>query len=758
MPNRLAFARSPYLQQHAGNPVHWQEWGEAAFAEAHARQVPIFLSIGYSTCHWCHVMARESFENESVAAVLNEHFVSIKVDREERPDVDRIYMAYVQAMTGRGGWPLSAWLTPDLKPFYGGTYFPPHDQQGRPGFLAVLHAITEAWSDEAERHKLVAESARVIQALTDYHAGKQHASVPAHTRPLHDRAADAFEHCFLQLRESFDPAHGGFGGAPKFPRASNLDFLFRVAAIQGTQSEVGREAVKLATTTLRHMIAGGIHDHVGGGFHRYAVDETWLVPHFEKMLYDQAQIAVNLLDAALVTGDERYAWVARSTLDYVLRDLRHPAGGFFSAEDADSAVPHDDGDASPRAHGNHAEGAFYVWTTAELRRILPSDTADRFILHFGVAGSHDANAAEAGNVPPAHDPHGELSGKNILHHTRPIAETAAALGLDPAALAAEFARALETLRAVRAARPRPHLDDKIITAWNGLAITAFARAAASPAACLDDRREFYLDAALTAARFIERELYDDDGGDAPARCILWRNWRDGRGASEGFAEDYAFLIAGLLDLHEATLDPHWLRRAARLQETMDHLFWDDAHGGYFNTPAGSPHLVLRLKEDYDGAEPAPGSIAAANLQRLSALFQDDTLHARAVRTVESLRGQWETTPHALPALLFALERILEEPAQIILAGDPRSHDFRALAAVLRARDKTLRRHTILAAPLSPALPTTDSPNSDEAWLLERAPWLAGMKPSDGCAAAYVCHGRTCHPPVTTPSALRQLLA
>lgn len=734
MPNRLSAARSPYLLQHARNPVHWQEWGEEAFARARAEQKPIFLSIGYSTCHWCHVMARESFENEAVAAVLNKHFVSIKVDREERPDVDKVYMAYVQAMTGHGGWPLSVWLAPDLKPFYGGTYFPPEDRSGRSGLLSVLDVIARGWNDDDERRKFVAESSRVIDVLAGYYAGKQVRPDPATPMPpLYETGGDAFERCYLQLGESFDSTHGGFGGAPKFPRASNLDFLFRVAAIQGPETETGREAVSMAASTLRHMIAGGIHDHVGGGFHRYSVDDAWFVPHFEKMLYDQAQIAVNLLDAALFTGDERYAWAARATLDYVLRDLTHPDGGFFSAEDADAAP----------AHGatEHVEGAFYVWTAGELRRALSPDAARLVESHLGI------NPGPEGNVPPTLDPHGELRGKNILRQVRPLAETAAALGLEPAAAAERLAAALETLQAIRAARPRPHLDDKVITAWNGLALSAFARAATSPAACLDDRRDRYLDAARRAARFVERELCD------AGRGVLYRAWRGERGASEGFAEDYACFIAGLLDLHDATFDAHWLRLAERLQQTMDARFRDEVAGGYFNSPAGDPHIVLRLKEDYDGAEPAPSSIAAANLQRLSSLLHDETLHARAVDTVEALRGQWSQTPHALPAMLCALERILAEPVQVVIAGDPAAPGFRALVAVVRAQ-ATRRRPALIGL-----VPAGGSDADADLWLRARAPWLDGMRPADGGqAAAYVCQHYTCQPPVTTPEALRQLLA
>lgn len=721
MPNALAREKSPYLLQHADNPVAWLPWGEAAFAKARAEEKPVFLSIGYSTCHWCHVMAHESFENAEIAAILNEHFVSIKVDREERPDVDKVYMSYVQAMTGHGGWPLSAWLSPDLKPFHGGTYFPPEDRHGRTGFPSLLRAIVHAWTNE--REKLLAESSRVIASLTEYHDARRGEAGAA--PDLHDSGGEAFEKGYQYFNENFDAANGGFGGAPKFPRASNLHFLLRAAVIQDLATEAGREAVNMVATTLRKMAGGGLHDHVGGGFHRYSVDEAWFVPHFEKMLYDQAQIAVNALDTHLVTGDERYAWIARDIFNYTLRNLAAPGGAFFSAEDADSLL----------AHGKpeHAEGAFYVWTPAEIEAVLSADDAKLVCSHFG--------ATAEGNVPAHLDPHHEFTGKNILMQQRSLGATAQALGLAPEVAAEKLGAALETLRAVRAKRPRPHLDDKIITAWNGLMISALARAAVSPAECLADVRDGYRDAAVRAAEFIERELFDAKRG------VLYRNYREGRGANEAFAEDYAYLIAGLLDLYEATFDARWLRWAEGLQQVMDALFWDAEHGGYFNSRADDASIVLRLKEDYDGAEPSPNSVAAANLLRFSALFHDEAAGTRALGTIEALRAQWAKAPHALPELLCAIERALELPRQVVLAGDPAAADFRALAAELRAKPGPHR--AVLAAP-----------GGDEAglWLARRAPWLADMKPTaDGRVRAFVCERFTCQAPVATAEELRRVL-
>jgi len=727
MPNALAHEKSPYLLQHADNPVAWLPWGDVAFAKARAEQKPIFLSIGYATCHWCHVMAHESFENRDVAAVLNESFVAIKVDREERPDVDKVYMPYVQAMTGHGGWPLSAWLTPELKPFFGGTYFPPEDSHGRPGFTSLLKAIANGWA--TEREKLVGEGERVIGTLREHFEARKDdgAAIP---QEFGDNAAAAFGKCFEHFYESFDPEHAGFGGAPKFPRASNLNFLFRAAVLQGVTSDTGAEAIKMATATCRAMAQGGIHDHVGGGFHRYSVDGSWFVPHFEKMLYDQAQIAVNMLEANQATGDERYAWMARDVFAYVLRDLAHPAGGFYSAEDADSATGGAEAQSADPEHRleadatqkpKYAEGAFYVWTHAEIAAALGED-APMFCAHFGVS--------ENGNVPAQLDPHEEFGGKNILAQRQTLAATAHAYGLSVEEASERILGALEKLRAVRNRRPRPLLDDKIITAWNGLMISALAkghqvleralpvpgesaersapRSGGVTAAVYEqsaagtqplhdqlsrgsvsgenesDEREQYLDAALRAAQFLERELYDAERG------VLYRSWRLGRGAVEAFAEDYAFLIQGLLDLYEAGFDVHWLQWACRLQETMNARFWDKDRGGFFNSQADDPAIVLRLKEDYDGAEPAASSVAAMNLFRLGAVLDREiaaveSYHSRGRSCIGAFQAQLAQTPQALPQLLCAVELALSAPRHVVLAGDKSAEDFRALASVLAER-------------------------------------------------------------------------
>ncbi len=738
MPNSLAHEKSPYLLQHVDNPVHWLPWGEPAFARARSEQKPIFLSIGYATCHWCHVMAHESFENDAIAQILNEHFIAIKVDREERPDVDKVYMAYVQAMTGHGGWPLSAWLTPDLKPFFGGTYFPPEDRPGRMGFPAVLQAIVRGWRED--RAKLVAESERAMTALEEYHGGKRAQDDSSGTggereKSLVEAASAAFERGAQYYYEAFDPAHGGFGGAPKFPRASNLTFLFRIAALQGLGSELGAESIRIVGATLRAMARGGIHDHVGGGFHRYSVDEAWSVPHFEKMLYDQAQIAGNYLEAKQATGDERFAWLARDVFDYVLRELTSPAGGFYTAEDADSLV-------AP-GRPEHAEGAFYVWDAEQLRDVLGADHAF-FATHFGIL--------DQGNVSAQLDPQGELRGKNVPAQRRSLGETAQQLGISAEQANDRLFGALGNLRAVRARRPRPLLDDKILTANNGLMISALAQGAR----VLGEAG--LLAAATRAAEFIERELHD------PQRGVLFRTWREGPGSTEGFAEDYAFLIQGLLDLYEASFEIRWLQWAERLQGKMDALFWDETAGGYFNSAAGDRRIVLRLKEDYDGAEPAPSSVAAMNLLRLATMLGDGAagpppqsgqnvteprepmgFRARGRRCLEAFRPQWSKAPQAMPQMLCALELALDAPRHVVLAGDPASADFRALTAVLA--EKLGPRRALLAVDGGAA----------QAWLASRAPWLAELKPLAGRATAYVCEEFTCQAPVTTPAELRRAL-
>jgi uncharacterized protein len=715
--NRLANEASPYLRQHAGNPVDWFPWGEEAFARARAEDKPIFLSIGYSTCHWCHVMAHESFEDPEIAALLNEHFVCIKLDREERPDVDRVYMTFVQATTGHGGWPMSVWLGPDLAPFYGGTYFPPEDRWGRPGFASILQALARLWREERERVlQQGAHAAHVLQQFAGrLAAAGGDAGEPAAGAEEGARAAIARA---LQISiETYDEQWGGFGHAPKFPRPAGLSFLWHVhtTARERGDAETAAEARRLAEGTLRGMISGGIHDQLGGGFHRYSVDATWHVPHFEKMLYDQAQIVCALLEAQQATCDATFGQAARATLDYVRRDLAAPGGAFYSAEDADSARP----------DGTHGEGAFYVWTTGEIREALGPERTRVFLVHHEIE--------ENGNAPEGADPHDEFAGRNIVLARRSIAATAAAVGRSEVETQRVLDESRRALFAARCKRPRPHRDEKVIAAWNGLMISAFARAAqvlGDPALAAP---------AVEAAKFLREGLWDAKAG------ILRRSWCDGRVGPEGVAEDYAFLVRGMLDLHEATFDAAWLRWAVELQAAQDRLFWDDAGGGYFSSSGRDHSVLLRMKEDHDGAEPAPSSVAALNLLRLGRVLGDPAALVRARATMDAFAGTWQRAPHAMPAMLVAVSESVRPPRQIVLAGRPGAADFEALAGEVRRR--ALPGRVLLAV----------DGGAGQAWLAERAPWLRDMKPVAGQAAAYVCEDFTCRMPITDPAELGRAL-
>jgi len=629
--------------------------------------------------------------------------------------VDRVYMGYLQALTGHGGWPLSAWLTPDLKPFYAGTYFAPEDRQGRAGFPTILRAIARGWRED--RARLVSEADRVVASLRERAAAGPGPSSGA-VATLAEAAGAAFEKAYRYYVEAFDQENGGFGGAPKFPRPGNLDFLLRCAVIQGLESEAGREACSMVSRTLGAMARGGVHDHVGGGFHRYSVDAEWFLPHFEKMLYDQAQMACTALDASRATGSELPAWLARSALDYVLRDMADEQGGFHSAEDADSPLP--DGSGT-------AEGAYYVWSQAELERVLGPDAAF-FADHYGMK--------EGGNVARERDPQGEFTGKNVIAQVRPFAATAKLHGLGEQQANDLLVSCIGRLRAARSARPRPHRDDKVVAGWNGLMISALARAAASPSEALAERRRDYLDGALRAAAFVRKELLDPQGG------MPRRSWRRGTASGPGFAEDCAFLVQAWLDLYEATFDVAWLSRAEELQRVMDERFWDPAAGGYFNSAAGAADVLVRLKEDYDGAEPAASSTAALNLYRLSALNGDEGLRERGRRTIAAFRGTWEEAPHAMPQMLCALENAMEPPRHVVLTGEPGSPRFQELLAVLRGRLGPRR-----------AVIALDGRAGSREWFAARLPWLAQVAPAGDTPTAYVCEEFTCKAPARTAAEL-----
>ncbi len=717
MGNKLAGEKSPYLLQHADNPVHWEPWGEEAFARARRENKPIFLSIGYSTCHWCHVMAHESFENPAIAEIMNREFVNIKMDREERPDIDRVYMTFVQATTGHGGWPMSVWLTPELKPFVGGTYFPPEERHGQPGFPKVLQRVAHAWKENGAR--IAEQGDRIIEALRESAASVEDANGPV--------GATAAQAGYEQFARSFDAQEGGFGSAPKFPRPVTLNFLLRYHLRHQNDSS-GKQALDMVLFTLRKMAAGGMHDHLGGGFHRYSVDAFWHVPHFEKMLYDQAQLASAYLDAFQLTRQPLFENVARDTLDYVRRDLTAPDGGFYSAEDADSEV--NGGGVSNPAAGLQtrppkAEGAFYVWTKQEIESALGSD-AEIFNYHYGVEAD--------GNAPAGTDPHGEFTGKNILLKRHTLGQTGQHFGKTEAEIAEKLEAAREKLLAVRSGRPRPHLDDKIITAWNGLMISAFARGAQ----VLGDPD--YLHSATRAADFIRQNLY------SPATGRLIRNFRDGASKTEGFAEDYAFLIQGLLDLYEASFEIGWLQWALKLQETQDNLFFDEKNGGYFTTTGQDASVLLRMKEDHDSAEPAPSSVAARNLWRLAQIRSDDALRARAEKTMGAFAGVLTRIPSAMPEMLAAALPAEGKPRQIVLAGEREAEETTELAA-------EVHRHFLPEKVLLLA----DGAEGQK-FLEEKLPALREMRKIEGKATAYVCENFACQVPVTDSGKLRALLS
>jgi hypothetical protein len=668
MTNRLAHETSPYLLQHAHNPVDWFPWGEEALRTARRLERPIFLSIGYSACHWCHVMERESFEDPDTAAVLNEHFVNIKVDREERPDLDETYMQAVQMFTGgHGGWPMSVFLTPERIPFFGGTYFPPADRHGMPSFKTVLRFVSEAWRER--RGDVDRTTAQVSEAI------RRMAEVEAEDAPPgHDVLESAFQH----LRRSFDAQNGGFGGAPKFPPAMALSFLLRWA-----QRHDSEDARLMIETTLRKMAQGGIHDHLGGGFHRYATDAHWLVPHFEKMLYDNALLARVYLEAYQAGGDAAHAAVVRDILDYVAREMIAPEGGFATAQDADS-----DG----------AEGKYFVWTPDEIAGVVGGDDARILCAYFDVT--------PAGNFE---------HGASVLSIPCGAPEVAARLGIDVDALDATVARGRSALAAARARRVAPERDDKLVVAWNGLMISAYARAGSVL------RDPSYVEQARRAADFILAKR-----GAGP----LFRTFKDGKTRGPGFLDDHACFLAALLDLYEATFEPHWMTAASALQATLDAEFWDTASGGYFYTGRNHEELLARSRHPFDNATPAGNSVEVSNLLRLAALTGRTELAARAETTLRVFATHLRHYPAGMAEMLCALDLHLGPALQIALAADAESH----LAAAVHAG-------------FAPRKVVAGRPVTGDAATLAL---LADRGPVSGQPAAYVCLGTTCLPPETDP--------
>ncbi len=697
-PNKLIDEKSPYLLQHAFNPVEWYPWGEEAFARARKEQKPIFLSVGYSTCHWCHVMERESFENDSIAHVMNEYFVCIKVDREERPDVDKVYMTALQGMGQNGGWPMSMFLTPDLKPFYGGTYFPPRSQYGRIGFLDLLQRIHDVWN--TEREKVVQSADGIIKALREVPAAMP---APVLTRDLLDT-------CFTQFQQTYDKEFGGFGGGAKFPRPSVFNFLLRYCA--RTRNDL---ALEMTVRTLQKMAAGGICDHIGGGFHRYTVDSEWRVPHFEKMLYDQAQIVSSYIDLFQLTKDQLYSAVANEVLEYVMRDMTSPEGGFYSAEDADSPRPE-----KPEEEG---EGAFYLWTKKEVMALLGKEDGDAFCYYYGIE--------EGGNALV--DPQQEFTGRNILYIAHSVDQTAASFRIPPSRIRELLGQGRARLFRARSLRPRPNLDDKILTSWNGLMISACARAFQV------FRNPEYLQAAERSAEFIIQNLYDADTGH------LKRRYRDGEAGLEAHLDDYAFFIQGLLDLYEASFDVRWLTLAFSLSKTQNTIFEDPREGGFFDTSGKDSTVLVRMKEQYDGAEPTGSSIAVMNLLRLAGITDSEEFRQRAERALLAFGEVLQKQPVVMPQMVAAYEYSMGASRQIVVAG-PRD-DPATLSILSEIYSRYLPDKVLVLC---------DVGTVDEQ-LAGLNQFYRSLSMVDGSPTAYVCENYVCRLPISDPVSLGKLL-
>ena len=677
--NRLILEDSPYLLQHAHNPVNWYPWGDEAFERARAEGKPVLLSIGYSTCHWCHVMEEESFEDEEIAAVLNQHYVAIKVDRERRPDVDGVYMVAVQALTGGGGWPMTVWLTLDRRPFYGGTYFPARDgdRGATVGFLTLLKRLDEIYHQEPEK---VASSSQEIARHVEA------TLVPERSELSKEKLAAIVGAVARMYAERFDATYGGFGAQPKFPESVILEFLLRDA--RRTRSQ---RSLEMVTKTLETMAEGGIYDQIGGGFHRYSTDRRWLVPHFEKMLYDNALLVVAYLEGFQATGREDFGRVAREILRYVSREMTAPEGGFYSATDADS---------------EGVEGKFFVWTPAEIVAVLGNERAAWFEAYYGITDK------------------GNFEGKTILHVAAPLEEISRRFGQTPESLVTALNKARYELYGARQKRVPPFKDTKIVTSWNGLMISAYARAAQT----VGDHE--YADRAVHAADFLLVKMRHEDR--------LQRSYFQGRADGTGYLDDYAFLEQGLLDLYEATFESRWLREAGALQDVLDTHFQDASGGGYFLTPDDAERVFARDKPSYDGAEPSGNSIALLNLLRLAELTTDDRYRQRADETLAAFGSTLDRAPTALTKMLSAIAFRLDTPKEIVIVKPDRDASAELMLGTLR---RTFLPNRVL---------TVATVGTDLDAQKKLIPLLEGRNAIDGKVTAYVCEGRVCKLPTTDP--------
>ena len=678
--NRLIHETSPYLLQHAHNPVDWYPWGEEALARAQREQKPILLSIGYSACHWCHVMERESFENEEIAAVMNDLFINIKVDREERPDLDEIYMNAIQIMTRQGGWPMTVFLTPDLKPFYGGTYYPPTDRYGRPGFPKVMHAVAEAFSDQ---------NVQVLQQADQIttHLAQMGNVVDPHDYELTE---ELMQNAFQQYRSQFDSQHGGFGNAPKFPPSMGLPFLLRYWHHSGNAN-----ALEMVELTLEKMARGGMYDQLGGGFHRYSTDAHWLVPHFEKMLYDNAQLVVAYFEAYQATQKPFYRDIATETLDYVLREMYDPEnGGFYSTQDADS---------------EGVEGKFFVWEPNDVEDIIGEENAEIFCEYYDIT------------------PQGNFEGENILQVQVPPDVFARKLQMDVGELKTLLAESRQKLFEARENRIKPGLDDKILTSWNGIMIRGMAMGYQ-----LTGKPE-YLEACEKSAEFVLTTLSQEDG-------LLWRTHRAGKSHLNAYLEDYAYFISGLIALYEASFEPRWLTEAERLAHIMIDQFGDDAGDGFFFTGKSHETLIVQSKSAYDGATPSGASMAIHSLLRLAKHLDNPEFHDKAVETLLLYFQQIERMPSGSGQLLCELAFLLSTPKEIAIVGE--KGDAKT-DAMLEALHGIYLPNKIVALSES-----TDG---------QTLPLLANKPRINDTATAYVCENYVCQAPTTEVEVFVELL-
>ncbi|GIP32557.1 thioredoxin domain-containing protein [Paenibacillus sp. J2TS4] len=678
-PNRLIKEKSPYLLQHAHNPVDWFPWSDEAFVKAKRENKAVFLSIGYSTCHWCHVMERESFEDEEVAKVLNEHFVSIKVDREERPDVDHLYMTICQAMTGEGGWPLTIVMTPEKKPFFAGTYYPKHRKYGRPGLIEILGQIAEKWQED--REKITEIGDQVVEAV-------QSRMLPDAQGEVSERLVEQAFHIY---RETFDSEYGGFGGAPKFPTSHNLSLLLRYYHRTGHE-----QALQMVEKTLDAMYRGGLYDHIGYGFARYSTDEQWLVPHFEKMLYDNALLAMTFLEAYQVTDNSFYSDVAEEIFTYILRDMTDPDGAFYCAEDADS---------------EGVEGKFYVWTPDEVKQVLGEEEGTLFCEVFDIT---DKGNFEGNSIP------------NLLGMSRDSFRRLQQI--PPEELEQRIEMARQRLFDHREGRIHPHKDDKILTSWNGLMIAALAKGAKAL------QNPEYAKAAERAVNFILSRLVREDGR-------LLARYRDGEAAYPGYIDDYAFLVWGLIELYEATFDLAYLQKAVQLNEDMLRLFWDAEKGGFFFYGSDGEQLFTRPKEIYDGAIPSGNSVSAMNLLKLAKYTSREELSQKADEQLRAFTGTVEQYPAGYSLFVSAVDFAFGPGKEIVIAGNPDGEDTRRMLRAVQTRYSPNA--------ISILVPEGEKGEQVREWI----PLVQDKVSIDGKATAYICENYACQSPITDPEKL-----